>query len=226
MATKEKFADPFFVTADQEKLGWLKDRRSGWQVGEMGLIDAILEKIDPKDDLTFAEVGAGSGEASLPLTCQRLIDRGWSGDLYEMDPTSCARLRANFADNPKVKVNEGEVRCLQYAPHRRIYLIDVDGYDWYLLMSLLMNKVAKPDIIVVEHLDMLSPHGRNNVILNPLRCGTKNAVFSPYCAQASSSAIEFLVQPTYFMICATRWNSLLLRADLLGKFGLSIDKDF
>lgn len=222
MASSSKpdaFDDPFFTVADQEKLGWLKDRRSGWQVGEMGLLDALIEKLDPKDDLTFAEVGAGNGSPSLPLTTQRLIDRGWSGELYEMDPKSCVQLRANFAANPRVTVNEGEARSLQYAPHRRIYLIDVDGYDWYLFMTLIMNKVAKPDIVVVEHLDLNSPHGRGMVLCNPLRCGwPANSAFAPFCAQASSRALDFLAQPSYILLCVTRFNSFFLRADLIDRF--------
>jgi hypothetical protein len=218
MAEVPMQADPLFIVADESKLGWLRERRASWQFGETGLIDALLEKIDPKDDFTFAEVGAGNGSPSLPLTCQRLINRGWSGDLYEMEPESVKQLRLNFAENPKINIIEGKVATLQSAPHRRIYVIDVDSIDWYLLMTLLMNEEAHPDLIICEHLDLCCPKGKEMVIANPKKCGTDMGAPGHFRLQASSSVLEFLMQPTYLLVCVTRVNSFFVRADLIDKF--------
>lgn len=210
--------DPFFAVVDANALGWLRERREGWQFGETGLIDAILEKLGRSDDLTFAEVGAGDGTPGLPLTCQRLIDRGWEGDLYEMDPESVERLRKNFETNPKIHVIGQKVSSLQNAPHRRVYVIDVDSIDWYLFVSLMMNEKASPELIICEHLDLASPHGGEMVIANPCKCGSDMGPPGHFRFQASSRALEFLAQPMYYLIAVTRVNSFFVRADLLDMF--------
>jgi hypothetical protein len=196
---------------------WLKSRRDGWQFGETGIIDAILEKIG-EGSMYFFEGGAGDGSSGLPLTCQRLVDRGWRGDLYECDPASAAALRAKYAENTRIRVFEEKLIYLGNLKgremDRNVYVIDVDSYDWVLFATLLMNNPMLPDLVVVEHMDMAHPLGAHYCV-PPIANTGKPVDGSRIRAQASAAMLELLARGLYTPVCVTRVNTFFVRNELV-----------
>lgn len=207
--------DPFFSVPDEGLYGWLRERRDGWQFGETGLIDAILERIG-EGSRYFFEGGAGDGEG-LPLTCQRLVDRGWRGDLYECDPKSAASLRNKFGGNPRITVHEEKLMHLcgltEAQRQRSVYVIDVDSYDWWLFASLLTNNPWLPELAVVEHFDKAHPLSVKPC-LPPVASTGKPMDATQIKAQASSDVLALLARGLYTLVCTTRVNSFFVRQDL------------
>jgi hypothetical protein len=141
-------SDPFFLVCEPE-FAWLRDKREGWQFGEQGLIDAILQVISPALKVAV-EIGAGDG-VDLPLTTERLVHRGWRVIAYECDEEKRNKLASLF---PEIEA------CGEYtfskSPECSVLVIDIDGADSLAMGSALESSI--PSLLVVEHYDQAGPY--------------------------------------------------------------------
>ena len=87
-------------TPQNPYLAWLVEHLDGWQFGEQGLITAILTALNEK--WYAIEYGAGDG-VSLPLTIDRIYDRGFNCLLVEIDETRRESLGTQY---PKATIEK------------------------------------------------------------------------------------------------------------------------
>lgn len=197
------------MAADQ-RWQWLERHASGWQFGEQGIIDAVLIKIGDGES-KFAEIGAGDGTEKLPLTCQRLLDRGWSAVLYE----KCEQNRSALKKRHSPWVVRGEWVPLQgFTVSAWVVVIDVDSVDWLILVEVAKYK---PGLIICEHADKANENCRDIYIPSSALAGTRHPIRG--VLQATEGALEQLVAGSYTRIGSTRCNSIFVRDDLVDLLG-------
>lgn len=144
--------------ASDSDFKWLEQCGNGWQFGEQGIIDAIVERLGIRQG-TCVEIGAGDGQ-KLPLTCERLYNAGWRTICYEIDAYSQSLLKFKF---PLADVR-GEWVLYQRPLHNRdavdinkmkgwfdLAVIDTDCNDNKILEQIASIKYAS--VIVCEHFD-------------------------------------------------------------------------
>lgn len=193
---------------------WLIGRQYGWQFGEQGVLDAIVGSL-PDIPKTCVEFGAGDG-GELPLTCQRLIDAGWSARLYECDSAKADALEKWLGGKTgavvvREKVTEDTVR--NGSPFDcGVCVVDVDGREFPIVEAM----KATPCVLVVEHWDEIDP-------TNPYRaCVPTNLGEIPkgteFVSQANSPAVaQLLADRGYELVWAGRVNGIYVRDDLWRK---------
>lgn len=137
--------------ADGPDYRWLESRGNGWQFGEQGLIDAILERIGDGSKRCM-EIGAGDGH-SLPVTVSRLIDRGWACRLFEIAEWRQEQLRKLYGDRAEVFGAWDKPGACWITDG--VVIIDVDGKDAVIMGELLTD--AKPALVICEHYDKQAP---------------------------------------------------------------------
>lgn len=205
---------------------WLDDCRSGWQWGEQGVIDGILESLGEGRKF-FVEFGAGDGK-NLPLTCDRLIKSGWTGLLIEKDEETAKALASNYhneTNSRQVSVCNQEITVDgehslgntlknfgNAAPD--VLVIDVDSIDYYIWRASAGSVRAR--IVCIEHYDTVATV-RNDKVSNPVlddevpaieRCGD---VEDGFRIQAGREAIRLLGESMgYSLVWRNRINSIFV----------------
>lgn len=130
---------------------WLEQCGNGWQFGEQGIIDAIVERLGIKEG-TCVEIGAGDGQ-KLPLTCERLYNAGWRTICYEIDAYSQSLLKFKF---PLAIVRGAwEKGSLSKTAKTDLLVVDTDAGDLHIVQEVLgeLLRDEMPDIVIVEHFD-------------------------------------------------------------------------
>jgi hypothetical protein len=131
---------------------FLRGREDGGQFGEVGLIDALLEKVGVANRWCF-EVGADDGE--FISNTRHLRDAGWDAVLVEADDTKFAALAKHATEKVRCvrqKVAGDDLdRILKRhgAPHDLdLGVIDIDGDDWHLWDA---TRTFRPRVMLVEY---------------------------------------------------------------------------
>jgi len=201
-----------FQAADP-KYKWLESRGDGWQFGEQGIIDAIIERIGEGSRECF-EIGAGDGDR-LPVTCERLMKRGWDTTLWESDPIKRDSLWMLFGDGTGERFHVLGEYTPEVIPDYDdgVVVIDVDGMDYYLLRSIMLSG-SRPNLILCEHADKRG-EGSDELFIPTIEQAT-----IPPVKQATERAIVGLATGCgYVHIGSTRVNSFFVRDDLVEKRG-------
>lgn len=203
------------LLARDPRFGWLDSKLDGWQCGEQGLLVAIAEKLGLSSGLCV-EIGAGDGQ-ELPLSCQRLIDKGWDATVVERNKLALESLRKVFAKAPKVRILDTKATTENigsFVPRdTEILTIDVDSTDYFLWQAL----ATRPQIVMVEH------HN-----LGDVRMTDDEPFVPPYALgmhdedggviQANYLALDRLAHGKgYSLIARTSLNSLYARNDVAPK---------
>ena len=131
-------------------LRWLCDHLDGWQFGDQGLIEAIVDALGTKG--IAIEYGAGDGE-TLPLTIERLYNAGMKCFLYEIDSNRRDQLRKRY---PNAWVDKAT--NWKNFPDATVVVIDIDSHDSVVMRDMLTAGV-RPELLVVEHFDNHFPIG-------------------------------------------------------------------
>ncbi len=123
------------------------------QNGEDGLLLELFSRLRVVDPY-FVEFGVETGEeCNAALLARRY---GWSGLMIEGDPEKYERLRANFAELPKVRTAQAFVTRENIAAIFReqgvpagfdLLSIDTDGNDYYLWEAL---ADYRPRVVIIE----------------------------------------------------------------------------
>ena len=122
------------------------------QHGEAGILKELIRRIDPPR--VFIEIGTETGHE---CNCRWLAERDWRGMFIEARADCWTQLVALHKERlarihcVNAKVTVENLRTL-FAPMPRdlgILSVDVDGYDYHLLMTAFVNGY-RPAIVVVE----------------------------------------------------------------------------
>lgn len=141
------------------RLEWLRQHRKGWQYGEQGLIQAMVDHMRTHGAPEFpfrcaVEIGGGDGK-SLPLTLGPLSYGGMQVIVYEENQRHRQSLLEVYGEAIEIRGHFGDADELDVdQPH--IVLIDVDSIDCVIMDDVL--QVCRPTILVVEHYDKAAPH--------------------------------------------------------------------
>jgi hypothetical protein len=135
-------------------LRWLSNHLDGWQFGDQGLIEAIVNTLH--SDGIAIEYGAGDG-MELPLTIDRLYQAGMKCRLVEIDDRRRDSLREMYPNstaskslNWRMSVDEG----IDVS----VVVIDIDSHD-SVVMREMLDAGVRPELLVVEHMDRHFPIG-------------------------------------------------------------------
>lgn len=212
----------------EEKLSceWLAHHKTGWQFGEQGVLEAIIDRIEPdipQEHRWAIEFGAGDG-ATLPLTIEGVIRReGWKSLLIEADETKhdvlrlrvppSATLVCAYADtNPGTTIDDHMQRagCPETPA---LMVIDVDGIDYYIAATM----KARPYVLCVEHLDTEGPFRPTKPFV-PRMEDAGSPVGVGFGLQANYLALDATLIPSgYTAVFRTRVNSVYVRNDMVMK---------
>jgi hypothetical protein len=145
---------PLDFTPQSPPLRWLCEHLDGWQFGDQGLIEAIVNTLQSGG--IAIEYGAGDG-VELPLTIDRLYRAGrkcWLGEIEESRRESLERMYpAAIVDT---SINWARVQ--HDVPSVAVVVIDIDSRD-SVIMREMLDAGVRPDLLVVEHMDRHFPIG-------------------------------------------------------------------
>lgn len=185
--------------AAQPQWKWLESVPGpSWQFNEANILKAIIEKIGMGSG-RVAEVGAGNGTDSLPVTLDFLYKEAYRFTLYEANTDHHAALKKRY---PGARI-EGRCHSLHVTPYADgIVVIDVDSIDWYLFATLLANKDL-PRLVMVEHWN-----GPDDQTPSPLRVRCD--------VQATWRQLVDLAAGLMTPVGRTLVNTIFVRDDLVG----------
>lgn len=198
---------------------WLEDCRSGWQLGEQGVIDAIVDRIGEGRKF-FVEFGAGNG-GHLALTGERLTGRGWSGLLLEGDETSAQSLLRRYHEEAKsgqlsvvnqfvtvdgdTSLHSTLEKFGNTAPD--VLVIDVDSTDYYIWAA---AGEVKARVVCIEHHDLDDPARTPDDLPPQDGCGVMTEPYR-FRIQAGAEAVRKLGESLgYKLVWSGRLNSIFV----------------
>lgn len=189
-----------------QRLHWISASGWGWQVGEQGMLQAIVDVIGlPKG--VFVEVGAGNGSKELPLTCQNLLDQGWGGVLVEMNPVKAEQLRRRKGSDTVfiVEAAASPENIDSLVPDDAdVVVIDVDSID----ILLWENLTKRPAVVIVEHHDLNDPDVPKDKPSSPDKEFLGKPKAHGFIVQANHLALDVPAQKKgYTCVARTRFNS-------------------
>jgi len=154
------------------------------QCDEDGILLRIFAHIGTTNRMVV-EIGnnCDGSDIGIPqnLSTNLIVNHGWHGVLFEIDPTECSRLTTFFARNPATahfhcKINgkasyfSPQIRCLEITPENvedaladatcerepDLFILDIDGQDFRVAQSLVQTR---PRVVVVEFEKLLRDKG-------------------------------------------------------------------
>ena len=156
----------------------------------------------------FVDIGA----SNVPEESQteELLSNGWSGIMFECDPTKYAGLSARMAGRPVTVISDkvtpenivGHLRAAN-APPDFFLSLDIDGYDYFVLKAILSE--FRPQFIISEINEKIPPPIKFTVCYSPSYWwdGTH---FYGY----SIAMLEDLLPPHGYKIEALHFNNVIL----------------
>lgn len=178
------------------------------QMGEDGIIEKILETINPANPYCV-EFGAWDGKYSS--NCFNLLkNKGWSGLMIEANPDKYLELQTTYADSPRVSTARRFVNfegadsldsILQEhgaPPELGVLSIDIDGNDYYVWESLQRHSA---DLVVIE----FNPTIPNDVVF------VQEKTFDVSHGCSLLALILLGKDKGYELACATGWNAFFVR---------------
>jgi len=202
---------------------WLADRGYGWQFGEQGMLQSILDSLGLDSGKVF-EGGAGDG-VHLPLMAQSLVLEGWRSMLVEPDTAAMANLRSRmhmlgvkdavYVDQvicAPENVMEGGVTVDALFEREHFYpdvmILDINSYEYYVLRGM----EHRPKVIVVEHhdlSDMTNPSDLPSIDECGKRAQTSFLIQAPW-----TKTKELMESKGYTAVAKTRINGIYVRNEL------------
>lgn len=205
------------------KFHWLANRGYGWQFGEQGILQSVLDTLGLDSGKVF-EGGAGDS-VSLPLMCQAMVLEGWRALLVEPNTASMTNLQSRMSQlGVKSVTYASEVLCASenmmeggitvdalfdrehFYPD--VMILDINSYEWYILRGM----EHRPKVIVAEHHDISDM--TNPTDLPPIEeCGQR--LPNSFLNQAPWVRTKELMESKgYTAVAKTRINGIYVRNDL------------
>lgn len=211
---------------------WLARHASGWQFGEQGIIEAIINRLEEIGEMPEAhrcaiEFGAGDG-GNTPVTVANIaLRQGWKSLLIEADADKCRRLSKRFPTarvvTDRVTVDgessiDTHIAKSELTTTPAVMVVDIDSYEYYIVKSM----KARPYVLCIETLD----HHHNKSTRIPYiptieECGNRFDLVDQlsqdytFRKQASASATDFMMHDLgYKLVYRTRVNGVYVRNDI------------
>ncbi len=210
---------------------WLVECANGWQFGEQGVIDAIVDRLEwaiPVEDRWAVEFGCGDGVATR-LMCQHVTTLpGWRSLLIEAEGLYFERFiqQGGIPDGVVVLNNRVEIsghnsiddhmQIAQCAANPAVMVVDVDSADYYIVEAM----ASRPYILCVETLDMCSQLHKDNAdkvyVPTVEECGKEVPRDIGQDNQANTTAMNALMHSRgYKLVYRSRVNSIYVRGDMV-----------
>lgn len=210
---------------------WVNECQSGWQFGEQGAIEAIVDRIEwaiPSEDRCAVEFGAGDG-IGTQLMCYKVLSRpGWKGLFLESDERNFEKLikHISIPDNIVILHNRVEptghnsiddhLALAQYPANPGLMVVDVDSIDYHIVEGM----TARPYVLCVETLDMNSKlhfKKQNEIYVPPVeQCGRVVPDDISETDQANTIAVNALLRDRgYTLVYRSRVNGVYVRNDMI-----------
>lgn len=205
---------------------WVRRHASGWQFGEHGIIEAIINHLGnriPEGDRWAVEFGAGDG-GHVPVTVGPLAERpDWKQLLIEGDVQRAGALKLRSAKNAVVVnafvATEGDnsidsiMARSGCSPDPAVMVVDVDSIDYHIVKTM----KSRPYILCVETMDIYNPVNTVEPYIPTIKeCGEPSADLSfGGTKQANAVAVDTLMlEYGYKLVFRTRCNSMYVRGDI------------
>jgi len=208
---------------------WVALHAKGWQEGEQGVIETIIDHLEdhiPAEQRWVVEFGAGEGSAALPVTVAPLCVReGWKSLLIEPHPQVRQRLTRNAPSRCVIDgscvLPDGEntidaiMARHECHPNPAVMVVDVDSIEYHIVEAM----ESRPIVLCVETLDLNSPRHRESPLepYVPERHESGTILDDDFGTQLQANAAAFdalLGARGYKLVFRTRFNSVYVRDDL------------
>lgn len=208
---------------------WLCDKRRGWQAGEQGILEAIIECLEPTlpdESRWCVEFGAGDN-GKLPLTCDRIIRKsGWRSLLIDGDEGNAKRLVKSVPMSAQVvqgivlldngNTIDDYMDRASCPTDPALMVVDIDSLDYYVVTQM----KARPYVLCVEHLDTYSSKYNDEAFVPSIEDAGKlftcPGTIGKFHLVANTKAFDISVPPLGYTLAArTRWNSIYIRNDVV-----------
>jgi hypothetical protein len=191
------------------------------QHGEDGVIEKIFELIEPGPRYV-AEFGAY--DPILHSNTRHLIQQGWSALLIEGDPARAAKIRATYADNPRVTTKEawvypGNIEILfeeaGVPTDLDLLVIDIDSNDYYVWRAI---HEFRPKVVMIEMNHQFPPPMLMVVDFHPLNYWDG----SSYHGASLQSLANLGKKKGYELLYCMSWgpNAFFVDAKYFERFGI------
>jgi hypothetical protein len=117
------------------------EKRTYSQCGEEGVIDEIFNHVAPVDRVL---VDIGAGDTYSNSNTRLLLNAGWRGELFDVQPYTHLHCEHITAENVCAVMAKYDVPM-----SFELLSLDIDGIDWYVLKALLEGGY-RPWVVVVE----------------------------------------------------------------------------
>jgi len=208
------------------------------QCDEDGILLRIFAQVGTTNRMVV-EIGnnCDGSDIGIPqnLSTNLIVNHGWHGMLFEIDPTECSRLTTFFARNPatahfhcriceEASYFSPRIRCLEITPENveaalrdatperepDLFILDIDGPDFRVAQAL---DETRPRVMVVEYEKSLRDSGS---LIQP-----NNSDINKYFPQSGvvtlAAWVKLLGQRGY-RLCAigsSGFNAFFVRADVM-----------
>ena len=154
------------------------------QTDEDGILEEILRRIKQEKDITFIEIGVGSGTENNTL---KLLGEGAKGiwiEGNEKKAKTASSLTKNFIKEEKLQViynmvdTENADKVIKRSKDflrtttPTVLSIDIDGPDHLIVKKLLENELFRPKVIIVEYNGRLS--AESDLVDDYTNCSEEN----------------------------------------------------
>lgn len=120
------------------------------QNGEEGILGECWLRLYETVSLNFHTVEIGAHDGRFCSNTALLVDAGWSGLFVESDWSLYQKCKANYSDNPRVRVQcsrvDGKNVNAFVTDDCDLLSIDTDGHDYEIFQGM----QARPKIVIVE----------------------------------------------------------------------------
>lgn len=193
---------------------WLKEiknhrKKIYSQCGEEGFIEFILKNIGVETSGYLIEFGAGDGVA-LSNSHYFIKEKGFDAFLFDGDPKGSSQVNrvwidADLAIGLTKAFNNDKIEL-------DLFLIDLDGNDWYILNSFISNIEIKPKLVVCEINPIWKRDEAFTIKYNPQHIWKNNTYYG-----MSLKAAEIMMESHGYTLIFVNdsLNAYFLRNDLL-----------
>lgn len=192
------------------KFHWLIAQEGGWQVGETGVLSAIVDCLRDLPQ-TCIEFGSGDGKA-LPVTVAGLINRGWKARLMDANAANADSVRALYpiAEVIAEVVTPETISLVDgaFSEPATVLVVDIDSAD----IEIVRAMRSRPAVVMVEHRDEFDEKNPR-VPYVPETFGGQDR--DGYHIQANSPAVaEVMAEKGYVPVWVSRYNGVYVRGDV------------
>lgn len=191
------------------------------QCGEEGFIEYILESVGVKEKGLLVEFGAGDG-ITLSNSHYFIKEKGFKGlrvdgdpkgaDLLDADPFNASFVYKGWINTAYAEDFAADLN--KYVTKLNLFLIDLDGNDWYILNAFIetLQEDLRPELVVCEINPIWERDEARVIAYNPSHVWKNNTYYG-----MSLKAAEIMMQKHGYTLIFVNdsLNAYFLKNELL-----------